>query len=455
MKRSTWITLGIIAGVLLALIIYSYSKADGPNYIQAEAERDDFEIRVTVTGELQAKNSIDITGPYQALRNISVWEISIAHLIPEGTVVDSGDIVAELEETSVMNQLRDITEEIEAEEGEIEKAKIDSSLELRQLRDQIINLQYAVEEAEITLEQSKYESPAVIRQAQISLDKAEREYRQTLNSYELKVKQAEVTLKQRNHELTKEYREKREIEDALTKLVIKAPAPGMVIYEKERDGSKRREGAQLSIWRRPNIATLPDLTELQTITFVNEIDISKIKIGQFVEIGVDAFPEKEFTGVVVDVANIGEQLPNTDAKVFEVLIDLHETDPVLRPSMTTSNSIITKRFEDVVYLPLEAVHSNDSLTFVYRKNNTKQLVLLGEANENNIIIEEGMEEGDEVLLSVPDNPDEYKFAGMELAGKIREKIKQKEEEEKARRQPQPQQEERQGRRPQGNPQERS
>ncbi|MEZ5011463.1 MAG: hypothetical protein R2744_07690 [Bacteroidales bacterium] len=67
--------------------------------------------------------------------------------------------------------------------------------------------------------------------------------------------------------------------------------------------------------------------------------------------------------------------------------------------MTTGNQIVTSVFEDVVYIPLECVHaSEDSIPFVYKKNGTKQVVVLGASNENEVIIEQGIEEG-ELLLS--------------------------------------------------------
>jgi HlyD family secretion protein len=44
----------------------------------------------------------------------------------------------------------------------------------------------------------------------------------------------------------------------------------------------------------------------------------------------------------MQVANVGEQMPNTDAKVFEVQIRINEYDPILRPAMTTSNVIVTQ-----------------------------------------------------------------------------------------------------------------
>lgn len=424
MKKKTWITIGIILGVIAIVIFYSSSDADIEKPIETKVSKGQFDVRVTVTGELQAKNSVKIEAPQKELRDIRIWEISIARIVPEGTVVDSGDFVASLEQTEVENSLRDIEEEIEKEQGDIEKAKIDSSLELRSQRDKIINLKYAMEEAEITLEQSKYESPAVIRQAQISLDKAKREYDQAVQNYKLKVEQSKVTLRQRTMDLTKKLRRKDEIMDAKNKLTIYAPTSGMVIYRKERDGTKKKEGSRIQLWRDPVVATLPDLSTLISKTYVNEIDISKVKEGQKVDIGVDAFPELSFTGEVFQVANIGEQLPNADARVFEVSIVLNETDPKLRPSMTTSNSIVTNSFDDVHYIPLEAVYSNDSLTFVYRRNNVKQLVLLGEENENQVIIEKGLKEGDRVYLSKPYDGDSYEYAGLELAKEIKQRLMQ-------------------------------
>ncbi len=127
------------------------------------------------------------------------------------------------------------------------------------------------------------------------------------------------------------------------------------------------------------------------------------------------------------IANIGEQLPNTDAKVFEVSIRLNENDTILRPSMTTSNQIITSKFGDVLSLPLEAVHTNDSLSFVYTTKGARKVVVLGDANENEIIVEQGLEADEEIYLTVPDNPESYRWEELELVNVIKQK---KAEEEK-------------------------
>jgi multidrug efflux pump subunit AcrA (membrane-fusion protein) len=167
-------------------------------------------------------------------------------------------------------------------------------------------------------------------------------------------------------------------------------------------------------------------------TYINEIDISKVKAGQDVKIKVDAFPEKEFAGKITEVANVGENLPNTDAKVFEVLIKVNGQDTLLRPAMTTSNSVITAVYDSVVFVPLECIHNNDSLTFVFSKdggNITRQIVETGESNENEIIIKKGLNENDLVLLTIPDKPDRFEFSGLDIYREMKNKELERKKEE--------------------------
>jgi HlyD family secretion protein len=199
---------------------------------------------------------------------------------------------------------------------------------------------------------------------------------------------------------------------------IKAPEDGMVIYVREYDGQKKTEGSNIGAWD-PTVATLPDLTTMLSTTYVNEVDIRKVNEGQSVKIGLDAFPEKKLTGKVVSVANVGEQRPNSDAKVFEVQVEVHETDTTLRPAMTTSNEIITDVVPEAIYVPLESIFtSGDSLTYVYKRNGldiVKQEVRLGKANANEIVILNGIELGEKVFLSAPNGLEEEEVLRLEKA----------------------------------------
>ena len=199
----------------------------------------------------------------------------------------------------------------------------------------------------------------------------------------------------------------------------------MVIYKRNYDGSKMGINAMMNTWDNV-VAELPDLSAMISKTYINEIDISKIKVGQKVQIGIDAFPEKKFTGTVTEVANIGEQLQNSNAKVYEVKIVIKEFDSILRPAMTTKNKILTDIVNNVLFIPIEAVFNNDSVTFVYKKDGgsaVKQQVVVGQSNENEIIIKAGLQEKDVVLLVPPEKSD--KLAIDLLPKAIIEKYKEK------------------------------
>ena len=83
--------------------------------------------------------------------------------------------------------------------------------------------------------------------------------------------------------------------------------------------------------------------------------------------------------------------------------------------MTTGNKIITKTINDVTYIPLESVQAGtDSIPFVYTKSGNKQIVVLGESNENNVVVEQGLEPGTVIYLSTPEDTEKFKIAGEDL-----------------------------------------
>jgi HlyD family secretion protein len=419
MKKRTILAIVVPIVLIVALVIYSaVSGKEKEVVLETEVQQGQFEISVMVTGELQAIRETEIQAPSQLRsRNLRIRSVKIQDLIPEGTVVDSGDWVATLDRSEADNSLKDILDNLEQKESEYMRTKLDTTMQLRELRDELFNLKFAMEEAEITVEQSQYEPPATIRQAEIELEKAQRAYDQAESNYGLKVRQAQANMREAEINMARDRRSKEEMEAVLQMFDIHAPASGMVIYKKDWNGEKRTAGTEINTWDLA-VATLPDLSTMISMTYVNEIDISKIKAGQKVRIGVDAFPEKKFTGVVDEVANIGQQLPNTDAKVFEVRIKLNERDTILRPSMTTSNMVVTQVLDSVLYIPLEAAHANDSLTFVYTRDGRKQVVVLGESNENHIVVDMGLEKGEKLYLSMPAHVENFNYSGLELRAEI-------------------------------------
>jgi len=410
MRKQLYIAIGIVILIIIALYYFVGSKNPVGETIEVPVKSGQFKIAVTTTGELEAKNSEDIYGPGN-LRNVRIWQVKIEDIVPDGTVVDSGDFVASLDRTELANKLKDQELELDQLQTQFVKTQLDTSLELRSVRDDLINLEYALEEKKIELDQSKYEPPATIRQVEIDLERAQRNLDQAEKNYKLKSEKARANMQEVSGNLAKAQRHYDEMADVLDDFTVYAPKSGMVIYKRGWDGKKQGIGSQISTWDNV-VATLPNLTKMISKTYVNEIDISKVKVGQKVEIGIDAFPEKKFSGEVTEVANIGEQMKNTNAKVFEVLIEVNEFDSVMRPAMTTKNIIITDVIDSSLFIPIECVHNEDSLTYVV-VGNARQQVIVGKTNENEIIIKAGVNEGDDIYLLPPEGYEEFKLVKLD------------------------------------------
>ncbi len=430
MKRKILIAAGVLVVIVASYFVFAGKQTAGASDIYATVKKGIFKVEIETTGELEAKNSVKILGP-SALMNFDIYNVTIQSIITEGTVVKKGDWIASLDRSEFQKKYTSKQIELEKAKSKYNQIQLDTTLQLRQSRDELVNLKYGVEEKAIILEQSKFEPPASIKQADINLDKAKRAFDQAQENYKIKKNQNVEKMREVSAELRKVQGEMDGMTSVLQAFDVKAPEDGMVIYEKGWDGKPIKAGSQIQMWE-PNVASLPDLTKMRSKTYVNEVDIRKIKAGQLVDVGLDAYPDKKLAGVVTSVANVGEQRPNSDSKVFEVQVDIKGTDPTLRPSMTTSNQILTQSLDNAIFIPLESLHSlHDSITYVFIKDGAdaiKQEVAVGESNANDVIIKDGLKENDQLYLSIPSGSENQEVKLLPaLAGKRNKKEEKKEQ----------------------------
>ena len=427
------IVIGVIIVVALALIgWYYFNSKQGEeisNPITSTVMKGPFRINVSATGELKAKNSVKIMGP-SGMRSAGIWQTTIQSIQPEGTLVKKGQVVATLDKSSIQSKIDEVNTEIEKVETQLEQAKIDTAISLSTMRDQLSDLEFTMEEKKLVVQQSQFEPEMIIHQAQLDLKRAERDFVQLKENYRLKQQQARAKISEKNTVLKQQKNKLNLFLKLSDEFQIKAPEDGMLIYMSSWNGEKSGVGSQVSAWN-PEVAELPDLTQMISIIYVNEVDISKVKPGHSVDVSIDAFPDKQFAGKVVKIANIGQQLRNQDAKVFEVIVELEGQDPTLRPAMTTGNNILTREYADRLYIPLECLHQ-DSVTYVYVERKGKvvrQELMLGASNENHIMVHLGLEEGETVFLQYDEgkSPPSFVYLNKEEKEKIDGQIAAEEE----------------------------
>jgi HlyD family secretion protein len=434
------------ATIFLIILYFSLRKGEVDySQITVEVKRGPFNAFVFSSGQLESEKSESIEIPEKLKdRELRIWELTITHMIEEGTLVDSGDYVATLDHTAVEEQIKLAQDEMDKTMSEYEDSKIDSNLNLSNQRDVIVNSRLDLAERKIIMEESVYESPSIQKKASMDLDKAKRKLDQDQNAYVLKKKQEENKVDRKYINYRQILERSQELQKLFSQLEITAPKSGILTYFKFPWGEIIKTGSKVGPYNSV-IATIPEMSNLISRTYINEIDISKVKMGQNVKLGIDAFPDKQLTGQVIAVANIGQAMPNSDAKVFEVKIKIFEKDKELKPAMTTSNAIEAGTFADTLIVATDAIFENDSMKFVYlgKEKPVKQVVWLGDENENNVLVKKGLKAGEVVWLTEPANAAELELKGVEIYAEIKKEkenakiLAEKEREELLKKQPEP------------------
>src|SRR5208283_1957944 len=134
-------------------------------------------------------------------------------------------------------------------------------------REDIHTGELELEGKKLAKEQSKYEAPSIQRQADIDYEKADRALTQLKMDYNTKTEQAKAKMREVGSDLDRQKNKVKVIQDIMAGF-----------YIKEWNGKKRAVGSSVNPWD-PGVATLPDLTQLESITYVNEIDVRKLSVG--------------------------------------------------------------------------------------------------------------------------------------------------------------------------------
>jgi len=187
-------------------------------------------------------------------------------------------------------------------------------------------------------------------------------------------------------------------------LDVIAPASGTVINLEIEEGEIVTSGA-VSYTSGTTLMTIADLSEMQIKAGVNEVDIGKIRPAQDVAIDVDAYPAVKFHGVITHIAPAARD--EQGVKIFDVEIDITDSDDRLRPGMTANIEIQGAHREGVLAIPIEAAFKKEGRYVVYLFDGSPnepvaREVTTGIANVEKIEIVSGLTEGETVARYDPE-----------------------------------------------------
>ena len=289
-------------------------------------------------GELEAVKSEQITSPQVH------GQLKITHLFPEGEVVEVGDLVLEFDRVEFEKKVTEKEHELQATKAELGKTLANQGVEMARQEADIENKEASLRLAELQMEKMKFESFVDREEAKLKSRQAELALEQARKKIEA---QRIVDEAERTKQELRVADEERGLERArkdLEALSIHAEKPGLVVYQRIWKGGRRekiRVGDEP--WGGQTLITLPDLTRMQVKTWVNEVDVDKLEVGNEVLVRLDALPGPVFHGKISNIASLGhEKEGDKNVQVFDIVVEIDEEDARLKPGMTAACEVIVE-----------------------------------------------------------------------------------------------------------------
>ncbi|MFC1606708.1 efflux RND transporter periplasmic adaptor subunit [Candidatus Latescibacterota bacterium] len=424
--RRSWY---VAAVIIVVIVLYSMMSPGerASEGLWAPVINDTFYVDIIESGEIRAVNSYNVQAP-------SEWrmELQITRLVKEGTLVQEGDFLAQFDASALIEELDTAKDQLKAQEAELLSVETKQESKMAQFASDLIMAEYSREASELQLGLLKFESEVRKEDARLSYQKALISFDETKTKISAQkiMDKAEMgrvmqTLKYRQNNVD-------DLNRRIEQLTLKAPTSGMVVYNEIggwRGTPKHKISEGETVWPRMTVIQIPDLSEMESVVRVNEIDASKIRVGKRSQLRLDAFEDKVFTGKVLSIAPLADKANSEEEshiKDFEVIIRIEESDQVFKPGMSSKTQIILEEIPGVTYVPIGAVFEVDGQSVVYpRKGYPKPVeVKLGKRNDRFIIVEGDIDTKDEIAL-LPPNEDSHPlgwYAEMERKASEKEEL---------------------------------
>jgi len=431
-------------------------KVDPPQLVTVK--RGMFVHEVLERGNVDSAQNTEIRCRVEgASSSTSSGGLSITFVVEEGTLVKEGDLLVELESAALRENVvkqrivvLGSTAKLEQSRATLKNAEL-SLLEYlegtyEQNRKTIENELFAAEETVRTQEDSLsyyqkllekgYITDSKVDADLIELQKAENAKEiaemkllhlekftkpKLVTLYETAIITAKADVEKDEETLKLDVERLEHWEEQVRRCTIHAPREGQVVYYLPRyatDEDIIREGKRVR--EREILLLLPDPTQMQVKGLVNEANIRLVKPGQKATIRLEAFPNQVFDGIVKTVSDYpepGSFYGSQMSKEYMTIVTVLNPPEGIKTGLTAEARIVVSEIPNALLLPIQAVFEYGGTMYAITYNDGvwgKVEVKTGSANDREVVILEGLNEGDVVVLGAWAHRDKISLPQLEV-----------------------------------------
>lgn len=372
-------------------------RSDVPVYT---VERSSFKRTVVANGILEAEKTTPLTAPSEVRQ-----QLTVAWLAPDGTRVETDEIVVRFDPTEMQQSLLDGQAEKDTALNRIGQKELESGAVFENLaRDEQMagrELDYA---REFQSKDAEIFSRSEIIESEIDQGLATRRKNHAQETRRLQEDLSAVELELIELQKKKAEFKISQADAGLRSLEVRAPHAGIFVLKRDWRGVTQ-VGA--TVWPGQPLAEIPRLDVMQAKVYVLEADAGGLKEGVIAEVVLEAHPLTRYRSTVKKVAALAQRRNRrSPVQYFEVILELERTDPdLMKPGQRVQADLLLADLDDVLSVPRQAViEEEDGDKLVYRRSGGEfepVKVELGASALGRVVVEKGLEEGDVIALTDP------------------------------------------------------
>lgn len=360
---------------------------------ELEVGRGEFVGRLLLTGELVAEDAVVLVVP-----NANIWPVTVRWLEQDGAEVGEGDTVVEFDNSQLASSLE--TLERSAEEAANQLASLQATV-----RGEEIEAEFTFERQKAELEKARLDAgvPASLLSEQefeerrLAHERAQIGFEEAKRALELKRSSARARLEKQRVALVKARRAGQRAREGIELLTMRAPRNGILLVSDNDEEGRPFQSGDIT-WPGRTIARLPELSSMIVDARLYDVDDGRIHPGMPVTAVVDAFPEVDLRGEVIEVSDIANVTSQRSLRrVFATRVRLDGLDlERMRPGMSVK-VVVEDRRQDVLLVPRAALGWAESeaggAVVARRPGGELEAVEIGPCDRQVCVLENGLSEG--------------------------------------------------------------
>jgi multidrug resistance efflux pump len=390
------VVLGVIAATLSSARDPQTESSAGRRETTVTVAKRDFIHTIRLSGTVEAVESTTVAAP--RLSGPSSTSLVITKLVKGGTTVQPGDLLVEFDRQAQLTNALDRRAEFSDLEQQIRKREAEEMAARARDDSELKQADSAVTRAELEMAKNEMLPKIQAEKNTQALEQAQARREQLRTTYDLKRRAAQADLRILEIRRDKAANAMKMAEMNASRMEVRSPIAGLAVIRsmwKSQGQAEILEGEEVRAG--VPVVDIVNPSKMRVRVRVNQADITALRQGQPMRVGLDAYPDLSFGGRIAQISPLAvTSTLSPKVRYFVMLAEVDGAHEKLMPDLTASLDVELARVPAAVVVPRDAIRRDGTRMLARVRQGSSfedREVSIGAASAHEIVITAGLQEG--------------------------------------------------------------